>query len=267
MYAIIRCYRMGAGSIDAMAQRVDKEFANRVPEEVGAVLYMAIDTGDDTAMTVTLFETEDAGRRSEAAVVRVRESLAEFQVEETDVFKGEVMVSRAADKVLEPVHQLTNLAGSAASSRAASSRSHTIAYGITTMIIATELTVGGVWDILRIPRVREVIEHLGYPTYFLVIMGIWKIPGAVALLVPRFPRLKEWAYAGAVFNYTAAAASHLVIGDVRPALNPIIFTGITLASWALRPSSRRDLAPNGGSWRVMSLLTKRPNPTWLQRLR
>ncbi len=105
MYAIIRHYRTGAGSIDAMAHRVDREFANRVPEEVGAVLYMAIDTGDGTAMTVTLFESEEAGRRSEAAVVRVRESLAEFQVEETNVVKGEVMVSRAADKVLEPVHQ------------------------------------------------------------------------------------------------------------------------------------------------------------------
>jgi hypothetical protein len=104
MYAMIRRYRMGAGSIDAMAQRVDREFADRVPEEVGAVLYTAIDTGDGTAMTVTLFEDEQAGRRSEAAVVRVRESLAEFRVEEIDVFKGEVVVSRATDNVLEPVH-------------------------------------------------------------------------------------------------------------------------------------------------------------------
>jgi hypothetical protein len=105
VYAIIRRYRMGAGSIDAMAQRVDSEFADRVPEEVGAVLYTAIDTGDGTAMTVTLFEDEEAGRRSEAAVVRVRESLAEFRVEEIDVFRGEVVVSRATDKVLEPVHR------------------------------------------------------------------------------------------------------------------------------------------------------------------
>jgi len=95
---------MGAGSIDAMAQRVDREFADRVPEEVGAVLYTAIDTGDGTAMTVTLFEDEQASRRSEAAVVRVRESLTEFRVEEIDVFKGEVVVSRATDNVLEPVH-------------------------------------------------------------------------------------------------------------------------------------------------------------------
>ncbi len=104
MYAIIRHYRTGAGSIDAMAHRVDREFADRIPREVGSVLYTAIDTGDAMAMTVTLFEDEEAGRRSEAAVVRVRESLVEFRFEEIDVFRGEVVVSRATDKVLEPVH-------------------------------------------------------------------------------------------------------------------------------------------------------------------
>ena len=101
---MIRRYRMGAGSIDAMAQRVDREFASRVPEEVGAVLYTAIGTGDGTAMTVTLFEDEEAGRRSEAAAARVRESLAEFRVEEIDALAGEVMVSRASEKVLRAVH-------------------------------------------------------------------------------------------------------------------------------------------------------------------
>jgi uncharacterized membrane protein YphA (DoxX/SURF4 family) len=130
---------------------------------------------------------------------------------------------------------LTNLA-----SAAVSSRSRTIAYWVTTLIIAAELGVGGVWDILRIPFVRTIMEHLGYPAYFLVIMGVWKLPGAVALLVPRFPGLKEWAYAGAVYTYTGAAASHLAVGDTAPALGPIIFTGIAFASWALRPSSRLD---------------------------
>jgi uncharacterized membrane protein YphA (DoxX/SURF4 family) len=133
---------------------------------------------------------------------------------------------------------MTNTASSAAS------RSRTIVYWVTTVIIATELAVGGVWDILRIEYVREILEQqLGYPAYFSVIMGVWKVPGAVALLVPRFPRLKEWAYAGAVFTYTGAAASHLAVGDGAGALGPIIFAVIALASWALRPSARRDLAP------------------------
>jgi len=130
-----------------------------------------------------------------------------------------------------------------------SSRSRTIAYWVTTVIIAAELAVGGVWDILRIEYVREVLEQqLGYPAYFSVIMGVWKVPGAVALLVPRFPRLKEWAYAGAVFTYTGAAASHIAVGDVAFALfGPSIFAVIALASWALRPPARRDLVPGKSS--------------------
>ena len=53
---------------------------------------------------------------------------------------------------------------------------------------------------LRVPQARGLIERLGYPAYFLVILGIWKLLGAVALVVPKFPRLKEWAYAGVIFD-------------------------------------------------------------------
>jgi hypothetical protein len=132
-------------------------------------------------------------------------------------------------------------------SSTASARNRAIAYWMTTMIIAAELAVGGVWDILRTDYVREVLEQqLGYPAYFSVIIGVWKVPGALVLLVPRLPRLKEWAYAGAVFTYTGAAASHLAVGDGAFALGPIGFAAIALASWALRPSARRDPAPISG---------------------
>jgi len=124
-------------------------------------------------------------------------------------------------------------------------RSRTIAYWTTTAIIAWELAMGGVWDVLRVPYVRAVMEHLGYPAYAIVIIGVWKLPGAVALLIPRFPRLKEWAYAGAFFNYTGAAASHLAVGDgAGKWAGPAIFAAIAMASWALRPPARRDLAHN-----------------------
>ena len=131
----------------------------------------------------------------------------------------------------------------------ASARNRSIVYWVTTVIIAAELAVGGVWDILRTDYVREVLEQrLGYPAYFSVIIGLWKVPGAVVLLVPRLPRLKEWAYAGAVFTYTGAAASHLAVGDGAGALGPVGFAVIALASWALRPAPRRDLAsPSGPS--------------------
>jgi DoxX-like family len=120
------------------------------------------------------------------------------------------------------------------------SRGFAIAYWVTTILIASEMALGGAWDLLRITYVRSVIEHLGYPNYFLLIIGVWKIPCAVALVAPRFPRLKEWAYAGAFFNYTGAVASHLAVGDgVSKWLGPLAFAAITLASWALRPPNRR----------------------------
>jgi uncharacterized membrane protein YphA (DoxX/SURF4 family) len=121
------------------------------------------------------------------------------------------------------------------------SRRRIIAYWVTTVIIAAEFAIGGVMDILRLPPFFAILKHLGYPGYFSVILGIWKVFGAVTVLAPRFPRLKEWAYAGMFFNMTGAAASHLAVGDPPVALvAPIIFTGLVIASWALRPLARRD---------------------------
>ncbi len=119
-------------------------------------------------------------------------------------------------------------------------RACTIAYWGTTVLIAAEMALGGVWDLLRVPHVSAVMAHLGYPAYVLTILGAWKVPCAAALLAPRSPRLKEWAYAGAFFNYTGAAASHLFVGDeVGKWAGPLVFAAILLASWALRPPSRR----------------------------
>jgi uncharacterized membrane protein YphA (DoxX/SURF4 family) len=97
---------------------------------------------------------------------------------------------------------MTDLASSAFRSR-----SHIIAYWVTTALVVSELAWGGVWDILRVPQVRSLIERLGYPPYFLVILGIWKLLGAIALVIPRFPRLKEWAYAGVFFDLTGAVSA------------------------------------------------------------
>ena len=74
------------------------------------------------------------------------------------------------------------------------------------------------------------------PSWALRLMGFWKIPGAAALLIPRFPRLKEWAYAGATINYSSAVASHLIVeGELGPMIAPLALLGLTIASWALRP--------------------------------
>jgi DoxX-like family len=114
---------------------------------------------------------------------------------------------------------------------AGSSRSGSIAYWATTLLVAAEALAGGVIDILRVPFFLTIMEHLGYSTYFMVILGVWKILGAMALLVPRFQRLKEWAYAGLIFNFTGAAASHLAVDDgAETVVAPIIFTGLVAAS-------------------------------------
>lgn len=116
----------------------------------------------------------------------------------------------------------------------------TIFYWFCTLLVAFEMMVGGVWDLLRIEYVRVVLAHLGYPMYLLTILGVWKIPCALVLLVPRFPRFKEWAYAGAFFTYSGAIASHFFTGDGADLLvPPFVLAVLTLASWALRPAQRR----------------------------
>jgi DoxX-like family len=122
---------------------------------------------------------------------------------------------------------------------ASKSRWRIVAYWGTTSVVAYEMVAGSMWDLLRIEYVRVMLAHLGYPLYLLFILGVWKLPCAVVLLVPRFPRLKEWAYAGAFFNYTGAVASHVLVGD-QPHMWiwAFGFAVLTLASWALRPPER-----------------------------
>jgi len=105
MYASIRRYRMGAGSMDDAMHLVDMELADRLAEEPGFVDYQAVASGDGTVTSMTIFEDEERCLASnDIAAEFVREHLGAFQVERLDVFGGEVMVSRAAEKVLQPAH-------------------------------------------------------------------------------------------------------------------------------------------------------------------
>lgn len=116
----------------------------------------------------------------------------------------------------------------------------TTAYWVTTSIIAFVLASGGAADLVRQTDTTAGMLHLGYPLYFLTILGIWKLLGAAVLVAPGLPRLKEWAYAGAIFDFTGAVASHLAMSDAaRHIATPAVFAAITLASWALRPGRRR----------------------------
>ena len=120
------------------------------------------------------------------------------------------------------------------------SRARTIAYWTLTLIVSFELVQGATWDLLQVVP----LGVLGYPQYLAFIIGVWKLPCAITLLVPRFERLKEWAYAGAFFTFSGAAASYVFVGgeasNLIPLLIvPIVFAAITLGSWALRPADRR----------------------------
>jgi DoxX-like family len=124
--------------------------------------------------------------------------------------------------------------------RGVSVRYRSVGYWLATVPVVAELGLGGAWDIARLPFVRDLVTHLGYPTYFLVLLGTWKVLGAVALIVPRHALLKEWAYAGAFFTYTGAIVSHLTIGyDLGEVGLLAVMTALTVLSWALRPPSRR----------------------------
>ena len=123
---------------------------------------------------------------------------------------------------------------------AAPSRTRVILYWIATSLIAAEMVTGATWDLVRTAYVRGLMAHLGYPEYMLTILGAWKILGAIAVLAPGFPRLKEWAYAGMVFDLTGAAASHLACHDPSgKVVITLTLSLIAVVSWALRPASRR----------------------------
>ena len=113
-----------------------------------------------------------------------------------------------------------------------------ILYWVVTSIAVLELLAGAQWDLTHRPEVVEEVTQLGYPVYLLTILGIWKGLAVLAWLVPGFPRLKEWAYAGVFFEMTGAAASHAAKGDFRGVIVPLVFTAFAMASWALRPQSR-----------------------------
>jgi DoxX-like family len=114
-----------------------------------------------------------------------------------------------------------------------------IGYWATTGLLALSMGGGGAAQLAHAKDNVEGIVHLGYPVYFLTILGIWKLLGVAALLAPGLPRLKEWAYAGFFFAMTGATASHLACGDPTwHSLVTVTLCGLTVASWALRPASR-----------------------------
>jgi uncharacterized membrane protein YphA (DoxX/SURF4 family) len=119
-------------------------------------------------------------------------------------------------------------------------RARQVIYWAATVLTVLSFSVPGLGNIIRAPHIAQDMAHLGYPTYFLAILGTWKILGAIVVVAPRLPRLKEWAYAGMIFDLTGATASRAAVGDgAAMVVVPLMIAGVVLASWSLRPPARR----------------------------
>ncbi|MGN7457263.1 DoxX family protein [Paenibacillus pasadenensis] len=131
--------------------------------------------------------------------------------------------------------------GTAASLNASPrSRGKAAAYWTVTLFFAAAMLLSGLGQLMRLEGNIELVRNLGYPLYLMTILGIWKALGVVAIVVPGFPRLKEWAYAGFFFLMTGAAWSHALDHEYGfPVFLPLAYAALAAASWALRPHSRK----------------------------
>ena len=122
-----------------------------------------------------------------------------------------------------------------------------IIYWIATLWLSLGMVSSGIVQFLQIDEEVQFVVDMGYPRYFLTILGTWKLLGVVAILVPRFPLVKEWAYAGFFIAMTGAVFSHIAVGSpATDYFGPLLLIVLTVVSWWFRPADRR-LVPVGES--------------------
>jgi hypothetical protein len=123
-----------------------------------------------------------------------------------------------------------------------------IIYVTSTAILVLEILVGAIMDLAHLPYVVQDVRSIGYPTFVLYIVGVWKVLAVGALLWPRLPRLREWAYAGVFFEMSGAAASHVLVGNpIGKYAAPLAFTFLTVVSWWFQPDQKTPWdSPIGG---------------------
>lgn len=125
------------------------------------------------------------------------------------------------------------------------SKRNKIIYWVTTIFLAFGMTAGGIQQLLQIGGYNEIVTKLGYPLYLLPILGVWKILGVIAILIPKFPLVKEWAYAGFFFAMSGAAISHLVVGQsFGEAIPSLVLLLMTILSCYFRPTDRKLILQN-----------------------
>lgn len=128
------------------------------------------------------------------------------------------------------------------------SKRNKIIYWIATIWLSLGMVATGAGQLFKMKAGQggaDMIAHLGYPVYLLTILGVWKILGVIAVLIPKFPLVKEWAYAGFFFIMTGAIFSHIAAGDSVSAIFPsLLLLVLTVVSWYFRPASRKIVAVN-----------------------
>ncbi len=115
-----------------------------------------------------------------------------------------------------------------------------IIYWISTIWLSLGMASTGVVQISQMNDEVQKMSLLGYPSYFLVIIGVWKLLGVIVVLIPKYPLFKEWAYAGFIFVMTGAIFSHLAVRDEAiEYFGPVLLVVLTIVSWYFRPLNRK----------------------------
>ncbi|WP_456312121.1 DoxX family protein [Pseudomonas shirazensis] len=115
-----------------------------------------------------------------------------------------------------------------------------IIYWAATLWLALGMVSTGIVQIIKMEEEVDMMKHLGYPAYFLTILGVWKILGVIAILIPKTPLLKEWTYAGFFFAMSGAVFSHLACGDgAKDFFGPVLLLVLIIVSWYFRPGERK----------------------------
>lgn len=119
-------------------------------------------------------------------------------------------------------------------------KTRAIIYVGSTALVAMTMLSGAYRHLTQAPDLVAGIMALGYPLYVILLLGVWKLLGTIAILVPGWRRLKEWAYAGMIFDLTGATVSHLAMhSPMRHVLATVLLAGVVLVSWATRPADRK----------------------------
>lgn len=128
------------------------------------------------------------------------------------------------------------------------SKRNKIIYWIATGWLALGMLSTGIVQLLKLKEETAMFSHLGYPAYLLPMLAAWKFLGVAAVLLPKMPLLKEWAYAGFFFAMTGAAVSHLAVGDgFKELFGPLLLLVLTMVSWYLRPAGRKLMPATAGT--------------------